>query len=66
MKKRGRIAVGQFADLVLFDPDKVADLATPQKPQLPSVGIEKVWVNGKEVYSQGKTGMVYPGRVIRR
>ncbi len=66
LEKRGRIAVGHFADLVLFDPDKVADLATPKKPQLPSVGIEKVWVNGKEVYSQGKTGSVYPGKVIRR
>jgi N-acyl-D-amino-acid deacylase len=66
IKKRGRLAVGQFADLVLFDPEKVADLATPKKPQLQSVGIEKVWVNGKEVYSQGKTGSVYPGKVIRR
>ncbi len=66
LEKRGRIAVGQFADLVLFDPEKVADLATPKKPQLQSVGIEKVWVNGKEVYSQGKTVSVYPGKVIRR
>ena len=66
IKKRGRIAVGQYADLVLFDPETVADLATPKKPQLPSIGIEKVWVNGKEVFSQGKTGSVFPGKVIRR
>ena len=66
LKKRGRIAPGQFADLVLFDPATVADQATPQKPQLQSVGIEKVWVNGKEVFSQGKTGTLYPGKVIRR
>ncbi len=66
IKKRGRIAIGQFADLVLFDPATVADQATPQKPQLPSVGIDKVWVNGKEVFSQGKTATNYSGRVIRR
>ena len=66
IKKRGRLAVGQFADLVLFDPDKVADLATPKKPQLQSVGIEKVWVNGKEAFSAGKTGTNYSGKVIRR
>jgi N-acyl-D-amino-acid deacylase len=66
IKKRGRIAVGQFADLVLFDPDKVADLATPAKPQVQSVGIEKVWLNGKEVYSNGKTRSNYFGKVIRR
>jgi N-acyl-D-amino-acid deacylase len=66
INKRGRIAIGQFADLVLFDPATVADMATPKKPQLQSVGIEKVWVNGKVVYSQGKTASIYPGRVIRR
>jgi len=66
IKKRGRLAVGHFADLVLFDPDKVADLATPKKPQVQSVGIEKVWVNGKEVYSEGKTRSNYAGKVIRR
>ncbi len=66
IKKRGKIEVGQYADLVLFDSEKVSDQATPQKPQLKSVGIEKVWVNGKEVYTQDKTTLVYPGRVIRR
>ena len=64
--KRGRIAVGQYADLVLFDPEKIADQATPEKPQLSSVGILTVWVNGKEVFATGKTTKVYPGKVIRR
>jgi len=44
----------------------VADRATPKKPQLQSVGIEKVWVNGVEVFVQGETTKKYPGRVIRR
>ncbi|HPW63277.1 MAG TPA: D-aminoacylase [Cyclobacteriaceae bacterium] len=66
IRKRGRIAVGQFADLVLFDPEKISDQATPEKPQLPSVGISNVWVNGKEVFAMGKTTKVYPGKIIRR
>ena len=66
IKKRGKIEVGQYADLVLFDSGKVSDMATARKPQLKSVGIEKVWVNGKEVYAQDKTTFAYPGRVIRR
>ena len=64
--KRGRIETGQFADLVLFDPASVADLATPKKPQLQSVGIEKVWVNGVEVFASGVTTKKFPGKVIRR
>lgn len=66
IKKRGRIAVGQYADLVLFDPEKIADRATPEKPQLSSVGISKVWVNGKEVFATEQTTKVYPGKIIRR
>lgn len=66
ISKRGRIEVGNFADLVLFDPATVADKSTPKKPQLQSVGIEKVWVNGVEVFAQGETTKKYPGRIIRR
>lgn len=66
IEKRGKISVGHYADLVLFDPNIVADQATPQHPQLQSTGIEKVWVNGVTVYGQGKTAGVYPGKVIRR
>ncbi len=65
IEKRGKISVGHYADLVLFDPNRIADQATPQYPQLQSTGIEKVWVNGVAVYGQGKTASVYPGKVIR-
>jgi N-acyl-D-amino-acid deacylase len=51
---RGRIAPGQAADLVLFDPLTVADRATPEDPHALSVGIEKVWVNGKLAYEKGR------------
>ncbi|MFN0177662.1 MAG: N-acyl-D-amino-acid deacylase family protein [Gemmatimonadales bacterium] len=64
--RRGAIAPGQYADLVLFDPATVADRATPKDPHLVSVGIAKVWVNGQLVYQDGKTTSARPGRVIRR
>ena len=66
IKDRGRITPGAFADLVLFDPAAVIDRATPQEPHLTSVGIERVWVNGTEVFADGKTTDAKPGRVIRR
>ena len=63
---RGAIAEGQYADLVLFDPETVNDRSTYEDPQVPSAGIEKVWVNGEVVFDGGKTTGSRPGRVIRR
>ncbi len=64
--RRGTIAPGAFADLVLFDPVTVADHATPAAPHLVSTGIEGVWVNGRLVYRAGKTTGAHSGRVLRR
>jgi len=64
--KRGRIAPGFFADLVMFDRRSVKDNATITHPQAMSSGIIKVWVNGVEVFSDNTTSKRYPGRVIRR
>jgi N-acyl-D-amino-acid deacylase len=66
IKDRGRITPGMFADLVLFDPATVIDRATPAEPHLVSVGIARVWVNGAEVFADGKTTTARPGKVIRR
>ena len=62
----GTIAPGMFADLTLFDPNTVADRATPMDPHAVSVGIDRVWVNGTMVYAKGATTGAFPGRVIRR
>ena len=63
---RGRIAPGQAADLVLFDPATVQDRATPAEPQAVSVGVRRVWVNGQVVFADGAATAARPGRVLRR
>ncbi len=64
--ERGSIQVGHYADLVLFDPEKVSDRATPEAPHVPSVGIEKVWVNGQLVIEGGQITGNRSGKPIRR
>jgi N-acyl-D-amino-acid deacylase len=64
--ERGVIRPGMSADLVLFDPARVLDRATPEEPHALSVGIQKVWVNGEPVYEDGQVTENRPGRVIRR
>ena len=66
LKKRGRIAVGNYADLVLFDAALIRDRSTTQKPQETAAGVVRVWVNGKPVYSMGKTSGQLPGKVLSR
>jgi len=66
LTRRGTIAPGMFADLVLFDPATVIDNATPQKPHEVSSGIVHVWVNGSTVWANGKTVRSRSGRVLRR
>jgi N-acyl-D-amino-acid deacylase len=63
---RGTIQPGMYADLVLFDVDKVADRATLERPGALSEGIASVWVNGEIVFSGGKALGPLPGRLIRR
>lgn len=63
---RGLIRAGAFADLVLFDPARVSDRATPEAPQALSVGIDSVWVNGEVVYTDGASTGARSGTVIRR
>jgi len=64
--ERGSIQVGNYADLVLFDPEKVSDRSTPEAPHVPSVGIDAVWVNGQLVFEDGQVTGNRPGQPIRR
>ncbi len=63
---RGLIREENWADIVIFDPDKVIDKATYEQPyQLPE-GIPYVIVNGVIVVERGKKNRKAPGKVIRR
>jgi N-acyl-D-amino-acid deacylase len=63
---RGRIAEGCWADLVLFDPEHIADRATYEQPELSPEGISGVYVNGVRVVDEnGATGAL-PGGVLRK
>ena len=66
LKDRGQIAEGFGADLVVLDPETVADLATWADPIQTAIGIDYVMVNGELVISEGETTGKLPGRVLRR
>ncbi|OZI72591.1 N-acyl-D-amino-acid deacylase family protein [Bordetella genomosp. 2] len=63
---RGQVQPGYFADLVVFDPDTVADTATFEHPMERAAGIHSVYVNGAPVWeAQAFTGN-HAGRVLER
>lgn len=66
LKDRGIIADGYYADLVLFDFDRVKDNATYQVPQQPAEGIEKVWVNGVLSYQNGTGVTGRAGKFLKK
>lgn len=65
LKDRGRIEEGAFADLVLFDPEKVADRATFVAPQRYPRGIEYVLLDGEVVVESGEYTKQLVGKVLR-
>jgi N-acyl-D-amino-acid deacylase len=62
---RGLVAEGQLADLVLFDPETVADTATYDDPKQEPVGIELVMVNGRIAYHRARHTGAGAGRMLR-
>jgi len=65
MKKRGLVREGYFADLVVFDPERVRDCATYENPHLPAEGIEWVFVNGVPALANGQLTGERTGQVLR-
>jgi N-acyl-D-aspartate/D-glutamate deacylase len=62
---RGLVRPGFYADLVLFDPEKVLDRATFEQPHQYAEGVEAVWVNGVETLAGGRLTGVRGGRALR-
>jgi dihydroorotase/N-acyl-D-amino-acid deacylase len=62
---RGVLKTGMWADVVVFDPATVRDLATFDNPNQLSEGMEYVLVNGAPVIEQGKMTGAFPGKVLR-
>jgi N-acyl-D-amino-acid deacylase len=62
---RGRLEAGCFADVVVFDPDRIQDHATYDQPHQYATGVTHVAVNGALVLRDGEHTGALPGRVVR-
>ena len=64
LKDRGLLRRGMFADVVIFDPQTIADRATFEKPHQYSVGVRDVFVNGQLVLRNGEHTGAKPGKAL--
>jgi dihydroorotase/N-acyl-D-amino-acid deacylase len=62
---RGVLKQGMAADIVIFDPDRIRDLATFEQPRQLSQGMDYVLVNGVPVIAAGSMTGALPGKVLR-
>jgi N-acyl-D-aspartate/D-glutamate deacylase len=63
--RKGRVQEGADADVVIFDPQTIADRSTFEKPMEPSVGVQYLLVGGTVVIDEGKmVPNVFPGRPL--
>jgi N-acyl-D-aspartate/D-glutamate deacylase len=65
LERRGRLALGSYADIAIFDPGKLQDHATFDKPRQYATGMSHVFVNGVRVLADGEHTGEKPGRVVR-
>jgi N-acyl-D-amino-acid deacylase len=65
LDRRGRLAPGYYADIVVFDPAAIQDHATYAQPHQLATGVRDVFVNGIQVLSNGQHTGARPGRVVR-
>lgn len=62
---RGRLKEGAYADIVVFDPDRIQDRATYSEPMKFATGVDHVFVNGTHVLKGGEHTGAKPGQVVR-
>ncbi|WP_372974202.1 amidohydrolase family protein [Muriicola sp.] len=65
LDRRGALREGYFADVVLFDPEKITDHATFKEPHQYATGVIHVLVNGVPVLADGEHTGAFPGRFIK-
>ena len=65
LDRRGMLKEGYYADVVVFDPQKIQDHATFEKPHQYATGMVHVFVNGEQVIKDGEHTGATPGRVVR-
>jgi N-acyl-D-amino-acid deacylase len=65
LQKRGMLRVGYYADVLIFDPNHIADHATFANPRQYSTGMDNVFVNGIQVLNEGKFTGVNAGRFVK-
>ena len=65
IRKRGELKLGNYADILVFDPAKMEDHATYEKPHQYSTGMKHVWVNGTQVLKDGEHTNAKPGRFVK-
>jgi N-acyl-D-amino-acid deacylase len=65
LDRRGMLREGYFADVVVFDPARIQDHATYEKPHQYATGVRHVFVNGVPVLKDGEHTGAKPGRVVR-
>lgn len=65
LDRRGSLRPGNFADIVIFDPARIQDHATFEKPHQYATGVRDVFVNGVQVLKNGEHTDAKPGRVVR-
>jgi len=65
LKNRGELKVGNYADIVIFDPNVVRDNATFAKPHQYALGVIHVFVNGVQVLKDGEHTNARPGRFVK-
>jgi len=65
LKKRGKLTVGNYADIAVFDPLMIKDKATFENPHQYAEGMIHVFVNGVQVLNQGEHTGAFPGKAIR-
>jgi N-acyl-D-aspartate/D-glutamate deacylase len=64
-RKKGRLQEGADADIVIFDPQTIADRSTFEKPMEPSVGVHYLLVGGTPIIDDGRlVPDIFPGRAL--